>query len=676
MVSDRQWAQDRVERFPRRWQSRLLAAWGRHWTPFQGDTWTHAQAEKNAAANRLLYSTSEALRACRLTLDASDGEICARADELADQCAQLAQVWHSLPDLRAAMERKARAWGVEPPPKAKKNKNKDGPAVARMVCPKWWRRALRKMHAKAVEGAAIGLGFVNRDRDCYVSNESLTRRAQQNRRNAEALESTIARNEEGQEFTLAELAAKGTSNKSIRRAELMTRIAGFERIAKDMGHAGMFFTVTAPSRMHKWRTIKAGGRVVGVKENPRYDGTKPREAQEHLAAVWARIRAALDRRGVSLYGFRICEPNHDGTPHWHFLCFHSERTDSGNRLMPRIAAIVRRYALGRGEVEEPNHFESCYRRTPFRYKKQAVEYARGLAEAARHKWAVAERARQNAEPGAKLRRCDFKTIDWERGSAAGYIAKYVAKNIDGYKVEKDLYGNDAMETSARVEAWASTWNVRQFQQVGGPPVGPWRELRRVKSVPVTAPDYLKQAHEAVNRHGEAETETFKAAAWDRYCKAQGGVFCGRRYRIRISTAARDGLTSYGEPKAPAIVGVEVREFYTPKHMEWMTPPGRALRVLVVESARHRWEIVTRKGGRSAVQSARSAPWTRVNNCTEGGRDGSKNRPPSGGSGSGGGLEWGTAAHQGDGRGIRGADFGGAASHEPGNGRFAGGAMLQ
>lgn len=47
-------------------------------------------------------------------------------------------------------------------------------------------------------------------------------------------------------------------------------------------------------------------------------------------------------------------------------------------------------------------------------------------------------------------------------------------------MDDDLYGNDAKDASKRISAWASNWGVRQFQQLGGPPVTLYRELRRIQ----------------------------------------------------------------------------------------------------------------------------------------------------------------------------------------------------
>jgi hypothetical protein len=596
--TDHQWAASRVAQLPTRWQRKLLTAWDVQRATFDRTDWRAEEAAHRTANLSLLHLT-DTLGAVRLPLDATDANVCERATQLANQCGELAQVFHTADLLRAAMSRKADANGVTPPAAT----IADQGAIRRMTDPLWWRRGLRKCHAKAVEGAAIALGYVNKTSDIYVSNESLTRRAQQNKRNADTLDATIARNELGQEYTLAELAAKGTANKAIRRAELMTRISGFERIARDMSHAGLFFTITCPSRMHKWRTV-AKGRVM---ENPKYDGTTPREAQSYLATVWARIRASLKRQGVGIYGFRIAEPNHDGTPHWHLLVFHV----AGH--FQTLRDTVRRYAL----EDSPS------------------------------------------ERGADRHRVDFKAIDWTRGSAAGYIAKYVAKNIDGYKVDQDLYGNDALETSARVEAWAATWGIRQFQQVGGPPVGPWRELRRVKDMPDAAPAHLKQAHRAVNKLAVIEGRDNASVAWDSYCQAQGGVFCGRDYRIRITKQEVDGLGRYGDPIAPKHIGLETTslETYTPTHMAWMTPRVFATRVVhwFVESTRHVWEIVGRMGraigkGFIGTGAKPSAPWTRVNNCTEGVSNGNRTneKPTRGPSGR---MGQGPSHYQSDGGGL-------------------------
>lgn len=597
-----QWARERVANLPKRWQGRILKSWDNQRGPQTGldDALTREQ-EAQAAANLRLLQVTKTLDSVRMPLDATDLDVCGHADKQAERCGELAQVWHMPEALRAAMGRLCVGHDLTPPgyrvdkwgalvmmlDAEGKPKMTDSAAIRRMLDPLWWRRGLRKAHAKNVESAAIGLGYVNRKRDIYVSAESLRRRTQQNARNLETLQNTTATNEHGQEYTLAELAATGPANKAIRRAELMTRISGFERVALDMGHEGLFFTVTCPSRMHKFSTVKGEpGKLKDVRENGRYDGTTPGEAQKYLAKVWARIRAALARKGITLYGFRIAEPNHDGTPHWHLLVFHEKGK------LELIRAVVLKQAL----KDSPN------------------------------------------EPGAQTHRVDFRPIDWnrmfngKRGSASGYIAKYVAKNIDGYKLDTDLVGGqhivaDGMDTARRVEAWAATWGIRQFQQVGGPPVGVWRELRRIDTMPDNAPDFLKLAHNAVNKVAVIEGRENASVAWDHYTRAQGGVFCGRRYRVRLSKVEREGQNRYGEEMPDRVIGVEaqVREGYTPEHMRHMphVAGGRAVRLVqwVVESKRFIWSITSRR--KNERNGAAVAPWTCVNNCTQPGAAGTR-----------------------------------------------------
>jgi len=549
--SDEEWTQGRIATLPPRWSRRLLRAWDAR------------QKRDYHGANVALRETTESLLRVRIALDASDATICEAAKQLAERCAGRAKIYRTAEMLRAAMTRICDGQGI----KAPHEKVKNGPAVSRMCCQIWWRRKLRKHQGQTVEAAAIQLGYVSKTKDLYVSNERLTARMQQNQRNAATLEATIARNELGQEFTLAELAATSTANKAIRRAELMTRIAGFERTARNLGHAGIFMTITCPSRFHRFRTVNDGRKVI---PNSNYDPTEnPKTGQKHLAKVWTRIRPDLARQGITLYGIRIAEPQHDGTPHWHLLVF-----------CPADSVAIVREAVSKHALKDcPD------------------------------------------EPGAAEHRCDFKDIDWSKGSAAGYIAKYVAKNIDGQFVGDDLNGKPAIETVARVEAWASTWGIRQFQQVGGPPVGVWRELRRIPKLPEGSPEHLRQAHDAANKVATLEGHEGASVAWDHYCMAQGGPCCGRQARIKLAMRIPKEQGIYGDDASAKAFGVEttVLESYQVPGSEKSL--GVRTVLWIVESERHAWEIV----GRNklpvlaveivAAQTQSDQPWTRVNNCT-------------------------------------------------------------
>jgi hypothetical protein len=563
-----EWAANQVAGFPARWARRLLSDYsGKMADSAALPCVTGGRDKAIFDAGRGLCELTERLAKVRLPLDAKDYDICARAEEFAIQSMDIGRIQHP-EKVREGMESFVISCQIEPPNK----KVKDRPAILRMTCSNWWRRGLRRMHAKAVEGAAIALGIVNRSRECYASDETVLRRAEQNRRNALTLERTIMQNEEGQEFTLADLAEKSTANKSIRRGELMTRIAGFEKIARARGHDGLFLTITCPSRMHKWSSVPGTKKVF---KNKKYDESiTPRMAQAYLSKIWARMRAKFKREGFGVYGFRIAEPNHDGTPHWHLILFVEPL-----RFWD-LCEVVQGYALN----DSPD------------------------------------------ERGAWRHRVEFVRIDFESGSAAGYIAKYVSKNIDGMHVEKDLLGNNAMHTSARVESWATTWGIRQFQQIGGAAVGVWRELRRIKNLPGGAPEHLVRAWNACNKiemdapaggwsddwdeaceqAGQVEVRSADFAA---YVEAQGGVFCGRDAKIKLTFEQTGELGRYGEVSAPRPVGVET--VVTEKYRDGIIFDLIRLVPLLVASVRHVWQVVKR-GVEAAVFSP---PWTRVNNCT-------------------------------------------------------------
>lgn len=452
-------------------------------------------------------------------------------------------------------------------------------SIARRVgCPIWWRRNLRKQAARRTEMLAIRLGLVHKRAGLYASHDTIHRRKAQKRRNAGLLEAMQAVNELGDTFTLAELAEKSTANPALRRAELMTRIAGFEYIARAMDMAGEFITITAPSRFHPVHA--KGGR-----RNPKYDGSTPLDARDYLGDVWSRITSALARAGIKIFGFRVAEPHHDGTPHFHGLFFmHRAHVATFRRIVARHAVREDRDELG---------LTYCLTKAAARDKARALKAAGQPGTIS----SIAARLRVEADFWAKpprrvwwavRARVFFKAINWQLGTAAGYIAKYIAKNIDGQKQDGSSVGLDfeaaqgevdVIVTAQRVDAWAACWGIRQFQQVGGPPVGVWRELRRWDYA--GAEDVLMLAAVAAD-----------AGDWGRFMEVMGGYEAKRKDMPLQLAKEMAGPNRYGEqPEQPSVVFgvVEVASG------------------VVAKSRIHEWTI---SNGRAATA------WTGVNNSTK------------------------------------------------------------
>lgn len=392
--------------------------------------------------------------------------------------------------------------GISMPERDQQNDLFDTGVIGRLVDSKWWLRQLRRLQVRVLDQVARAFRLVRKGSQIYASNEAVSIIASRRARNRKTLERMTAENQFGEVFTLAELADKSTARPDIRRAELMTRIGGFERVAQWMGHACLFVTVTCPSRFH---VFAAGSGV-----NKKYTGQTVRDAHEYLMGLWARIRAALDRKQWHVYGFRVAEPHHDGCPHFHAMLFCDPDHVKG------IAGLIRERAL----EDSPD------------------------------------------EPGAKRVRCAVKEIDLKTGSAAGYIAKYISKSIDGAHVGHDLFGNDAESSARRICAWASTYGIRQFQQVGGPPVGVWRELRRIKR---------DQLLESLAGRPEKERARANMAAWAAddgdwaaYVIFMGGPICRRIDRpLRVNYAdtldvdtGEVLVNKYGELRRGAVQGLQ------------------------------------------------------------------------------------------------------------------------
>lgn len=541
------------------------------------------------------------------------GAIWRASDEAARECMRMCARLHTMDAVMMALDHFCQHKGVPFPAG-----ETDLEILKRATDKGWWRRMLRKEFMRRFEHTAITLGLTGLRADPYITRETAVMQETQNRENQKMLEARTATNENGQSYSVAELAALGTGNKALRKGELMTRINGFEVIAKELHHAAMFGTVTCPGEFHS-----VGG------TNAKYNGATPRDGQAHLGGVWARYRSWLDRAGIKVYGFRIAEPHTDGCPHWHTLLFLDPAMPGapGRSAYARASAMLRRYALGQGERQAPKRADIVRRvRAQGRLMDGpvSVKEAKAMADRELHEWRVAERARQNAAPGAKKNRVKIVRIDPARGSAAGYIVKYVSKNIDGegvgahsvtengkttYFAESDLFGDVQITPSQRVTYWSQVWGIRQFQQIGGAPVGVWRELRRVTAETVQNADpIIKAAHNAVQAIKANDFEVVdgkvikgaqkvvKQAEWAEYLRAQGGPTVGRRAAIKIACQEVTIEGRYATYQAQKPVGV----YLAARENE------------IYESVRYQWTITgPGEGGGVALD----LPRTGVNNCT-------------------------------------------------------------
>jgi hypothetical protein len=401
--------------------------------------------------------------------------------------------------------------------------------MARMITPEWWTRQAKRQWV-IVEDILRECGEVERYKSPYVSNWALRKAERQLENNKAFLEGWEAVNELGQSFTLAQLSEKCVSNPDNRFSEMVVRAKGLEEISEEQGHEGYFITLTAPSKYHPITSIKKNGKYFSVRNKKYWRAECPsvRAAHSYLLNVWAKFRTWCNNHYIKFYGLRTVEPHHDGCPHWHLMLW--------------------------VDPEQSKAFLDAFDR-----------------------YALEE---DGEEAGAKKHRVTVEKIDPAKGSAVGYIVKYISKNIHGKHVDTDHEtGRSGSDAAKRIVAWARLNHIRQFQFLGGASVTVWRELRKFGKN--NAPEFFKDIYHAANR-----------ADFGGFIKLMGGVFAGRDQALKIHYSDKVE-NQYGE-MVKAVKGV-----------------ANEINVLVTRL--HEWTV--RKKGSSSLEDGEAVPWTRVNNCT-------------------------------------------------------------
>lgn len=417
-------------------------------------------------------------------------------------------------------------------------------AISRLIKDEWWVNQLKAQRMRWCEALLIAAGEVNKDRSPYASKRAIRDVHARRLANLEYLKSCELENKvTGERVDLISKVMGSISNPEIRRMELMNTIAGIERYAASVGDVGMFITLTTPSKYHPTRQVGKGeNKTVQLNHGWNETAFTPKDGQRYLCRIWSLIRTAFKDNDLDVYGMRVVEPHHDGTPHWHMMLF----CKPGQRKA--INEIMRRYAL-----KEDGH-----------------------------------------EKGAAKQR--FESRHLNQGGAAGYIAKYIAKNIDGYALDGQLdhdTGKPLKDTAAAVTAWASTWRIPQFKPIGIPTMGAYRELRKL-------PRGVSIASEFDDR-----VEAARAAAdkgdFDLYIIAQGGANMPRDAQaVRVARKVTDEVNEY-EEDIERVVGIYAphlgaHRVHVTRTAEWRIVP----KVLAVEPL--------------TLKSGSAAPRSPVNNC--------------------------------------------------------------
>ncbi len=444
-------------------------------------------------------------------------------------------------------------------------------ALARLCCADWWARKLWRLRCEWREEQLRAICLVHKQASAYVSQDALTRKRDQDRRALEFIREHELVNEEGVTLDMEKVVNASTSNPHLRHLEMMTTAKGLENLAEQRGDYAMFYTLTCPSRYHA--TLSCG------KPNPKWATHTVRESSDYLVDLFAGVRKKMNKMGLRWYGVRVAEPHHDGTVHWHLLCFMAKK----DRVA--ITGVLREFAI-RSDREELG---------------------------------------KNIKP-----RFDVKPVLKSKGSPTSYLAKYISKNIDGTVLKKAVdkatgepllsieTGKPLNESVEHAVAWASLHRVRQFQFFGIPSRQTYRELRLLAGQLQRKSTSKKGGQQLEDKPMDEVLAAADAGCMATYIVKQGGVLIPRKnHTVRTAYIKSETLNAYGEQ------GVKIYGVWSPRL-------GMASRICThvdtwkkVRKAKSDKQPVhpvnqaeSDRGSGVALQDGLTVPWTRTrgNNC--------------------------------------------------------------
>lgn len=417
-------------------------------------------------------------------------------------------------------------------------------SLARMLCADWWYRKLWQMRCEWREEQLRAVCLVNKKASPYVSYEAVIHKREQRRKSLEFFQSHELVNADGDTLDMEDVVNASSSNPAHRRNEMMACVKGLELIAEMRGDCAVFYTITCPSRFHA--TLTNG------RPNPKWTSETVRQSSDYLVDTFAAFRKAMHKAGLRWYGVRVAEPHHDGTVHWHLLCFMRKKDRR------TLTALLRKFAIREDRAELGNN-------TGPRFKSEL--------------------------------------INPRKGTPTSYIAKYISKNIDGRGLAKEVSketGKSLRDSAEHVSAWASLHRVQQFRFFGIPGRQAYRELRLLAGQAARAQGDKKAGAPVLeNARLDAVLAAADAGCFATYIMKQGGVLVPRKHHlIRTAYELNDEPGTYGDH------GIRIYGIWSP------IVEGR------ICTHAMKWKMVRKAVDvqeATADQGAR-APWTRGNNC--------------------------------------------------------------